>query len=140
MTYIILQSAFWISGLIVSVFFVHMLQLESYQLHGYWRWLKDKADAAALRLLPALLIVVLSVMFQESWVPWAASGLFALTLLLSVPRRKAKRPLKFTARAIRLLIVQGLVLAGASFLAVCVGKLQSSARGLWREAQRRRGA
>lgn len=112
MEYIIFQSAFFAGAMAASVGYIHMLQLESYQLSGYWRWLKNHADDAAIRLLPAL-IAVLIALWDASPAPWVCAVLFLLPPWIG-GQKKVKKPLKITSRVVRLLIALGILLAGAS--------------------------
>lgn len=115
MEYIIFQSAFFAGAMAASLGYIHMLQLESYQFPGYWRWLKTHADDAAYRLLPAL-IAVLAALWNARPGLWICSALFLLPPWLG-RRKQAKKPLKITARVVRLLVVLALLLAGVSMTA-----------------------
>ena len=114
--YLLIQAVFFLSAMVSSLFFLHMLQLESYQTPGYWRWLKDKADAAGLRVLPALLLLLLCATAKGNWILWGAVVLFGLCALLAIPRKRSKKPLRFTARMNRLLAALALLLGALSFL------------------------
>src|SRR5699024_5838763 len=98
--------------------FVHMLQLESYQLPGYRRWMSRNRDRQLKNLLVGLVSVVLSwylpVFFslfitervrRESVAQWVMLALFVVvTAVLAVfdLRAPAKKPLVFTRRVRRL--------------------------------------
>ncbi len=113
-------------------YFVHMLQLESYQLDGYMRWLKARgvrhwlSYVAGGVLFGALDIVVRQLMRGQ---PEAAAGgaavsiaaVFALTAFMhmkALAAQSQKKPLAFTPRVKRLFGYLGGVFA--LLAAVCV--------------------
>ena len=115
--------------------FVHMLQLESYQLPGYRRWMSRNRDRQLKNLLVGLVGVVLSwylpVFFslfitervrRESVAKWVMLALFvAVTVVLAVLdlRAPAKKPLVFTRRVRRLYgFIVLLCLAGSALLSL----------------------
>ncbi len=116
--------------------FVHMLQLESYQLPGYRRWMSRNRDrllknCVLVGLGGAILSWYLPVFFslfiterlpRESTANWVMLALFvAVTAVLAVLdfRTPAKKPLVFTRRVRRLyLFIILLCLAGSALLSV----------------------
>ena len=115
--------------------FVHMLQLESYQLPGYRRWMSRNRDRQLKNLLVGLVSVVLSwylpVFFslfitervrRESVAQWVMLALFVVvTAVLAVfdLRAPAKKPLVFTRRVRRLYgFIVLLCLAGSAVLSL----------------------
>ncbi|MDR1735264.1 MAG: UDP-N-acetylmuramoyl-tripeptide--D-alanyl-D-alanine ligase [Oscillospiraceae bacterium] len=114
MTNIIFQSVFFLSAMATSVGYVHMLQLESYQTPGFLRWLKANPDAASVRLMPAVLALVASLWYFE-YISLVCAGLLLIPSWIG-GFKKAKKPLKITARAVRLFVILGILLGGASFL------------------------
>ncbi len=113
---------------------VHMLQLESYQLPGYRRWLSrnreymlkhDVAVAIAATVLLWYMPVLLSLLIQfeetrSTAARWIVLGAFAAAAAwqtISEARQPQKKPLVFTRRIIRLYIVLTLIcLAGSALL------------------------
>lgn len=99
-----------------SLYFTHMLQLNSYRNERFWKWCKDneKRLVSVRVLLPALLLPLMYL--PEVWCLVASAAVLLITGLLNLPK-KAKKPLVFTARVKRLLAVQyGLL---AVLLTVC---------------------
>lgn len=107
------------SFVVQSLYFVHMLQLNSYRGERYRRWCKENDSRLVnLRiLLPALLLPIMYL--PTVWCYAASAAVLALTTLLNIPK-KAKKPLVFTARVKRLLaVLYGLyaaLLVGCFFL------------------------
>ena len=107
----LLPCSFFISFALLAPRILHMLQLASYQTAGFWRWLRENLPGLARSLWPALPVLLLGL-----W-PFAAMPALAAALLLgaavqfSLNRPKAKKPLKYTARLVRVLAT-GLLLAG----------------------------
>ncbi len=85
-----------------SLYFIHMLQLNSYRGERYRRWCRenDSRLVNVRALLPALL---LPAMYLPAVYAYAVSAvILALTLVLNLPK-KAKKPLVITARVKRLM-------------------------------------
>jgi UDP-N-acetylmuramoyl-tripeptide--D-alanyl-D-alanine ligase len=106
------------SAALSSLDALHMLQLESYQLPGYFRWFgQNRARAlgwpAAIGAGGALLGLCLWLLAPQSaalrlTAPLCSLGLALLWLFLR-KKRPAKKPLKLTQRASRLLLAAFLV-------------------------------
>lgn len=136
----ILRLAFLVTAfachVMQSLYFTHMLQLNSYRNERFWKWCKenDKRLVSVRTLLPALCIAALYLPAQWCW--GAGAILFIVTALLNIPK-KAKKPLVFTARVKRLLTTQyllfGAVAAGCYFLSVtrCVGIVAALSIAVW---------
>ncbi len=85
-----------------SLYFVHMLQLNSYRPERYTKWCKEN-DSRLVNwraLLPALLLPAMYL--PELYCYIVGGAALVLTLLFNLPK-KAKKPLVYTARVKRLL-------------------------------------
>lgn len=112
-----------------SLKFIHMLQLESYQGLSYLRWVRRHIISD---VLPHLMIGIVVLLLRVAWVflhndysPYAqavcysADGAYILMLIMQgLPqlKKKAKKPLKYTSRVLRLILT--LAIATIPF---CVG-------------------
>lgn len=109
-----------------SLYYVHMLQLNSYRGERYRRWCKenDSRLVSPRTLLPALLLPAMYL--PTTWCYAVSAAVLLLSAVLNIPK-KAKKPLVFTARVKRLLsLMYGLyvlLLVGCFSLARlrCVG-------------------
>ncbi len=96
------------------VYFTHMLQLNSYRPERYKKWCHDHDDQ--LVNLPHLLpFLCIPAIWMEGrigclWLYGTAALVFLVTALVNIPK-KAKKPLVYTPRVIRLLVVQLLLAA-----------------------------
>ena len=117
-------------------YFVHMLQLESYQLAGYQRWMRRNRDrllkncvlvglggAILSWYLPVFLsLFIVQSQSRETIAQWAMLAVFVVvTAVLAFldMRAPAKKPLVFTRRVRRLyLCLVLLCLAGATLLSL----------------------
>ncbi len=99
-----------------SLYFTHMLQLNSYRNERYRKWCRDNETklVSVRRILPVLLIPAMYL--PVVWGYGAAAAILLLTGLLNLPK-KAKKPLVFTNRVRRLLATQALLLAAVLTLA-----------------------
>lgn len=98
-----------------SVYFTHMLQLNSYRPERYKKWCRDNDNKLVTlpRMLPFLCVLTLWLTDKtETWVMYAVcAAILLLTAILCWPK-KAKKPLVVTARVRRLFFTQGVLLAG----------------------------
>jgi len=111
----ILVPAVWgLSALVTALHFVHMLQLSSYQPPGYLRWFRRHGVDALARLVwvvPTLFLWL----WRDDRVLYALVFFYALLAVVARPLRKAKKPLKFTSRVIRLLVTLALLFSAVSW-------------------------
>jgi UDP-N-acetylmuramoyl-tripeptide--D-alanyl-D-alanine ligase len=101
-------------------FFLHILQLETYKLDRYGRWLRGHLRSAVLRPSHAVGAALLGLAaagvaggLAPYWVAVALLPLWALAFISSRRYRsdQAKKPLAFTARMTRLAVATGVVAA-----------------------------
>ncbi len=96
---------------------LHMFQLESYQLPGYFRWMRENPGRAFLRQgLPTLaaaaallLCALLAPQANAAFFAALLSLIFSVLVYVQVRRLPAKKPLVVTRRAGRLLAIHGLL-------------------------------
>ncbi len=105
-----LLSVFFASAMLVSLRFVHMLQLSSYQTPGYRKWLRENGADVYRAMAPLAVGALLAAIFENEYMAIAAAASMLLALVLQ-PRKKAKKPLVFTGRVVRLLAAHALLLA-----------------------------
>ncbi|MDR1409048.1 MAG: UDP-N-acetylmuramoyl-tripeptide--D-alanyl-D-alanine ligase [Oscillospiraceae bacterium] len=97
---------------------MHMFQLNSYKAATHWKWLL-KNDEKPLRNLTVLLSVSLAVnlicaylLHLPDFILYSGSMLLAYFIAsIRLPSKKAKKPLVYTPRVVRMLVSGGLVLA-----------------------------
>lgn len=111
----VLSAALLAVACVLSAFDpLHMLQLESYQLPGYFRWLRQNPGRAfARQCLPSLgafaALALMRLLAQNGYsqlVASLAALLLSVLVYVQVKRLPAKKPLVVTKRAFRLLLVQ----------------------------------
>ena len=106
--------------------FLHMLQLESYQGKMYLKWLKKHAGSEAVPFLMAGIIAILlragyvlfyyaEGLYLLSDILWyAGDAAYVLLMLLfgwANARKPQKKPLKYTGRMLRLIVVLAVITA-----------------------------
>ncbi len=95
-----------------------MLQQNSYRIDRYIKWLRASGDTTAFPRLIAMALFLLSMAtFSMDWIVAAAMALFSLVQFIALRRRRYKKPLVFTQRAIRIRAV-GALLTLAVILAI----------------------
>lgn len=101
--------------IVQSLYFTHMLQLNSYRSERYRKWCADN-DRKVVNLRRVLPVLIFAAMYipaaYSAWAYFAGAAVLLVTGLLNLPK-KAKKPLVYTHRVIRLLVTQGVILAAA---------------------------
>lgn len=114
---ILLFAAFAADCAVLTLYFVHMLQLNSYRNERYGRWLKENRRMLFGRLGWMILIWAAVSIYWLAPTDWVVRAACAAMLLIhfycNIPQ-KAKKPLVYTARVKRLL-------ATVAVLTVAVG-------------------
>lgn len=104
--------------LYASLKYLHMLQLESYQGRLYAKWMKKHLGGD---MIPCLMLGFIAIALRSGWVFfyysyytlsdvlwYAGDAAYVLMMVFYgfvYAKKRAKKPLKFTGRAIRLLVV-----------------------------------
>ncbi len=131
---VVLFAAFAADCFLLSLHFIHMLQLNSYRNERYLRWMKENRSAIINQmgwLLLATLAVSCFLIQPTDWkVRLACSILFLLHGYLNIPK-KAKKPLVFTARVKRLYATYFLLTALVAAAVFLSGMLRISLGALF---------
>lgn len=122
--FILLLMAWLCSFTMLTLYNLHMFQLNSYKPHEQRKWYKEK-------FLPAFVGRNLGVLFTLPLLVFCGRAgvilsivLYALTAYLGRPR-KAKKPLVYTARVKRMLVTAGILTAVTVLLAVLFRKISA---------------
>ena len=126
-TTVFLFAAFAADSGLLSLHFIHMLQLNSYKNERYVRWMRENRSAVVYQmgwLLLAFVAVACFLLQPSDWqVRTACSLLFMIHAYLNLPK-KAKKPLVFTNRVKRLLFTQALLLLSVGAAVFFTGMLR----------------
>ncbi len=106
----------WAVMMFASLRNIHMLQLSSYQTPGYFRWIKTHVPDIFSCLVWAIPVLLIEPMFSYWGLPangvhFACVFFFLCCAAAAHPIQKAKKPMVFTGRVIRLLVMQTVVFA-----------------------------
>ena len=116
--FVIASLSFLLFFIFSGTYYIHMLQLNSYKIERYGKWLcENKGKMIALRaILPAFALAFYGLGTKTVFIA------FFVLMMLSVPfkKKKAKKPLVYTARVKRLISVYAVlgiaIVAGAFFV------------------------
>lgn len=113
LTTILLFAAFAADCGVLTLYFVHMLQLNSYRPERYLRWMKENRALLVQKMgwmVLAFIAVAAFLLTPTDWrVRGACAALLIIHCILNLPK-KAKKPLVFTARVKRLLATHAVLL------------------------------
>lgn len=132
----LLFAAYLADCAVVSLYFVHMLQLNAYRPERYLRWINENRAVMVQKLgwmLLAFVAVAAFLLRPTDWrVRGACAALLAAHFVLSLPK-KAKKPLVYTARVKRLLATVALlaILVGAGVYLTGMVRLSVGMLFLW---------
>lgn len=102
---IIIKIEFIANLILLLLFYMHMFQLNSYFLKKFFNWMKSNPRRILIRSI-VILVVTLLLLFNSTFVKVCAIILLAISIIGNLPKSKAKIPLKFTSRVIRMFITQ----------------------------------
>jgi UDP-N-acetylmuramoyl-tripeptide--D-alanyl-D-alanine ligase len=100
---------------------LQMMQQNSYRVKRYWRWLRSNAGTESLDVTTDMLMaVILTAFWNSRWAIYAAGAVGLISLYKGVRRlrTKYKKPLVFTARAVRIYLVGLLIVLTVALAAV----------------------
>lgn len=104
---VLLFAAFAADCAVLTLYFVHMLQLNSYRGERYGRWMKENRKMLLGKLGWMLLVWAAVSLYGLAATDWVVRGTCTALLLIhaycNIPA-KAKKPLVYTARVKRLLV------------------------------------
>ena len=125
-----------IASVLVARYYLHMFQLESYQLDGYIRWLKKHSEkhlgwTLNIGVGAGIAYYAIGLLFNLFMgdISWGVSGVLtmlgfgagAFMLDKSLHEQKEKKPLVYTARMKRLYAALALIAVLAGFLLQAIG-------------------
>ena len=95
--------------ILLLLFYMHMFQLNSYFLKKYVNWMKVNIKKILLRSIN-IIIPTLILLFNNNIARIISIIILAISILANLPKSKAKIPLKFTNRVIRMFITQAILI------------------------------
>ena len=95
--------------ILLLLFYMHMFQLNSYFLKKYGNWMKLNIKKILLRSIN-IIIPTLILLFNNNIARIISIIILAISILANLPKSKAKIPLKFTNRVIRMFITQAILI------------------------------
>lgn len=106
---IIIKIELIINLILQLLFYMHMFQLNSYFSKKYAIWMKTNVKKVMVRSIGIL--IPLLVLLSSNYLAGVISIVFlAISIIANLPKRKAKIPLKYTNRVIRMLITQAIII------------------------------
>ena len=118
--------------ILLLLFYMHMFQLNSYFLKKYGNWMKVNIKKILLRSIN-IIIPTLILLFNNNIARIISIIILAISILANLPKSKAKIPLKFTNRVIRMFITQAILITIICIISnnyIAVGVLNIIAFGL----------
>lgn len=95
--------------ILLLLFYNHIFQLNSYFIKKYGNWISKNIKKVTLKSIIVLIPTILLI-FNNKITMIVSAILLAISIFVNFPKSKAKIPLKFTNRVIRLFITQLIVI------------------------------
>lgn len=95
--------------ILLLLFYMHMFQLNSYFFKKYVNWMKVNVKKILLRSI-GILITSLIILLNNNIARIISIIILAISIFANLPKKKAKIPLKFTNRVIRMFITQAILI------------------------------
>ena len=106
----IIKVEFIANLILLVLFYMHMFQLNSYMFKKYKNWMKKNVKKIVLRSGIVLIPMLLSLLFNNDISMIISIIVLAISLVVNLPKSKAKIPLKFTNRVIRMFITHTILI------------------------------
>ena len=114
---LILSIAFLFAFVVSAIRQMHMFQLNSYSGVKHLRWMKKNPSLIVTNIL-SLFLFVYSIVWNNRVIE--SIVLFVIFGVISLPRKKAKKPLVYTTRVIRMFVTAALLTVIAFVIALLV--------------------
>ncbi len=95
--------------ILLLLFYMHMFQLNSYFIKKYANWMKTNAKKILLKSI-SVLIPTLILLLNNNIASIISIIILAISIFTNLPKSKAKIPLKFTNRVIRMSITEAIII------------------------------
>ena len=99
---------------------IHSLQLNSYRLPRYWRYLRGGDLTSAWRMVDVAMIFIVLSRILDFRLSILLVALLSLYKIGSIVRKKYKKPLVFTKRVWRIYCVAGCIATGLYLWAIFI--------------------
>ncbi len=106
---IIIKIELIVNLILLLLFYMHIFQLSSYFCKKYAKWMKVNVKKILLRSI-GVLIPSLILLFNNNIAKIISIIILAISIFANLPKHKAKVPLKFTKRIIRMCITQVIII------------------------------
>ncbi len=107
---LIIKVLLAINLILLSLYYMHMFQLNSYFYSRYFNWIKKNIFKVLLRSLSVIIPGVLLYLGNTISIIFA-SVILVIIIIINMPKSKAKIPLKYTSRVIRMLITESIIIS-----------------------------
>lgn len=106
---IIIKIELFVNLILLLLFYMHMFQLNSYFFKKYVNWMKTNVKKILLRII-GIVIPSLILLLNNNIARIISIIILAISIFANLPKNKAKIPLKYTNRVIRMFITQALII------------------------------
>ena len=106
---IIIKIELVVNLIILMMYYMHMFQLNSYFIKKYANWMKKNIKKILLKSMLILTSISL-LFFDNNFTKISSIILLTISILINMPRKKSKIPLKFTSRVNRMFITQAVLI------------------------------
>ncbi len=106
---IIIKTELIANLILILLFYMHMFQLSSYFIKKYAHWMKVNIKKILIKSI-GILIPLIILLFNNNLANIISIIILAIFIFANLPKNKAKIPLKFTNRVIRMFITQAVII------------------------------
>ena len=109
--FIVLVAAFLFAFVTSSLRQMHMFQLNSYSAVKHFRWMRKNVGELVTNIIALLMLAAVIPLEMDNMLKLMAALVFVLFGIVNIPKSKAKKPLAFTTRVIRMFVTEALITA-----------------------------
>ena len=106
---IIIKIELIVNLVLQLLFYMHMFQLNTYFYKKYVNWMKVNYKKVLIRSI-SVLIPTIILIINNNYIMIISIIILTVSILVNLPKNKAKIPLKFTSRVIRMFVTQAILI------------------------------
>ena len=117
---LILEIEYVVNFILLTKYYLHMFQLNSYKLKKNWNWIKNNKFEVILKIFIVFLCMLLTLI---------RGGIFASIIImifgiyLNIPKKKSKIALKYTHRIIILIVTMLIVISTIGYISFTMNNM-----------------
>ena len=105
----LIKIELFLNLILLLLFYMHMFQLNSYFFKKYVNWIKVNIKNILIKSI-GIIVPIAILLLNNNFTKAISSIILTISIYTNLPKRKAKIPLKYTSRVIRMFITEAILI------------------------------